>query len=117
MLLATVHRASVSASGPSVRTEEVSMAHTPLELQRVIADQALRDRVAKILSSIPRSARESHGITLHLKRKPRALVFWGEFPADADALAQRIRSVLGPKYEVSQVGPPEGWGPYRTATE
>lgn len=93
------------------------MTHTPLALHRVIPDRTLRDKVAAILATVPASVAEQHGITLHLKRTlPRALVFWGDFPPAGDALAKRIRDALGPEWQVSQAGPPQGWGSFRTAT-
>jgi len=86
------------------------MPNTPISLDRVIRDPILRVKVQAILDTVKPSTREIHGITLHLKRKPRALVKWGEFPPDGDALANRIRRVLGrEKWEVSQVGPPSRW--------
>ena len=94
------------------------MPHTPLPLRRVIPNTHLADDVHRILSGVPSTADENHGVTLHIKGKPRALVFWGEFAPDRDALANRIRDVLGrDKYEVSQCGPPSKWGKFRTATE
>jgi hypothetical protein len=84
----------------------------------VIDDPALRARVERRLGSIPPAAGQTHGIAIHRRRiLPRALVFWGDFPKAGDALAREIRAILGSGWEVSQVGPPEGWGKFRTATE
>ena len=93
------------------------MTHTPLSLDRVIADTNVRQLLRAIFDAIPDSASRDHGITLHLKRKVRALVKWGRFPPAGDALAKRLRAILGPDWEVSQCGPPERWGNFRTATE
>lgn len=90
---------------------------TPLPLDRVIADPALRAAVQDVLDRVPKSTAQTHGITMHRKGVlPRALVMWGDFPADGDGLAKRIRTILGATWEVSQAGPATGWGKFRTAT-
>lgn len=100
------------------------MPNTPVPLEQVIEDKDLAAKVHKILvKEGGRSVYEMHGITirpLFTKDKIRALVFWGDFPPDDDALAEQIRRVLNAtgekRYEVSQVGPPHQWGKFCTAT-
>lgn len=92
------------------------MPHTPLSLDRVISDLAKRRQVQAVLDSIPTSSTEDHGVTIRLKNGTRVLVKWGEYPANGDALAQRIRGILSKPYQVSQCRQPSSWGKFRTAT-
>jgi hypothetical protein len=95
------------------------MPATPLHLSRVLRDAFLIAGVDRILSLVKPSTEERHGITIRPNKRGavRALVYWGDFPPNGDALAKSLRAVLGERWQVSQCRSPDSWGKFRTATE